>query len=162
MKLDPHDSDTFDLAAEELKCVKAEEAEFWKDVENLFRYGLPQSDAKGHSTEFRFRARPIQGDILSGIREKMPEGWFKSQGSLYRCIMAAGCKCAFRLLGMEKGEWGEILRDLNTIARRTRIDEFKQEMATLKGSIANGDMPLQEKSKIIDLVSRLEQKIVNL
>ena len=88
MKLDPYDSDTFDLAAEELKCTKAEDEVFWKDMENLLRYGLPYSDAKGHSVEFRFRVRPIQGDIVAAIKEKMPEGWFKSQGNLYRCLLA--------------------------------------------------------------------------
>jgi hypothetical protein len=162
MKLDSYNSDVFDLAAEELKCSKTEAEEFWKDMENLFRYGLPHSDTKGHSTEFRFRVRPIQGDIVAAIKEKMPEGWFKSQGNLYRCLLAAGCKSVLRLLSMEKSEWGELMRDLNTIARRARIDEFKKEMASLKGNIANGSMPPQERSKIIDLVSRIEQKIVEL
>lgn len=162
MKLDQYDSDVFDLAAEELKCLKQEDELFWEEIRNLFRYGVPSCDSKGHWTEFRIKVRPIQADIVAAIREKAPEGWFKTQGALYRCIVAAGCKTVFRLLGMESTEWGEILRDLNTLARRQRVDEFCKEMGILKGNIANGSMPPGEKAKVIDLIGRLERKIVGM
>ena len=133
--------------------------DFWASVRDLLRYGIPSSDQRGHWTELRIKVRPIQADIIAGIRERMPEGWFKNQGSLYRSIVAVGCKAIFKFLDNEKGEWHEVLTGLGQISKQQRLEEFQEDMKNLKGKILNGSMPSNEKVKVVDLISRLERKV---
>jgi len=149
-----------DLISDELEAIKAEGEDFWGSIRDLLRYGIPSSDQRGHWTELRIKVRPIQADIIAGIRERMPEGWFKNQGSLYRSIVAVGCKTIFKFLDSEKGEWHEVLTGLGQISRQQRLEEFHEDMKNLKGKILNGSAPSNEKMKVVDLISRLEKKVV--
>jgi hypothetical protein len=162
MKLENHDGDIFDLTEAELQLLKREQEKFWQSIQELVRYGVPAYDKKGHWTEVRVRVRPMQIDMVGAVREKMPDGWFKSQASLYRSIIAVGCKTMLKFLAMEKTQWDEILMGLNKIAKKQRLDEFKEEMSILKNDIANGNMDPSEKVKVIDIVSRLERKVMQM
>ncbi len=152
--------DSFDLVEGELDFLKENDEKFWESIRNLLRYGIPSSDDKGHSNYLRIRVRPIQTDIIAGIRERMPEGWFKNQGSLYRSIVAVGCKTAFKLLDSENSQWHDVLLGLGEMSKKQRLAEFQEDMKVLKGQILNGSMPSNEKVTVVDFISRLEKKVV--
>ena len=149
-----------DLVSDELEAIRQEGEDFWRSVRDLLRYGIPSSDQRGHWSELRVKIRPIQADIIAGIRERMPEGWYKNQGSLYRSIIAVGCKAIFKFLDHEKSQWHEVLVGLGQISKQQRLEEFQEDMKNLKGKILNGSMPSNEKVKVVDLISRLEKKVV--
>lgn len=162
MKLNAEKVDSLDVEKEELRDLHENSENFWKSVQDIARYGIPSCDSKGHFSEVRIRCRPNQTDIIAGIKERIPENWFKSQGALYRSILAVGCKAYFRVLDMEESEWNEVLMGLNMIAKRQRCLELRQEVATLKSSIVNGTMDSHEKSKVISMIDRLESKIMEM
>src|SRR5512136_2081082 len=109
MELKSDSSDSIILTPEEPEPVTPNDTQFWESIRELARYGVPAYDKKGHWTEIRIRVRPMQVDMVAAVREKMPENWFKNQASLYRSIIAVGCKTLLRALGMESGEWNDIL-----------------------------------------------------
>src|SRR5512136_2788420 len=123
---------SLDLINEELEFIKQEDEEFWEDIRNLMKYGIPAYDGKGHFTELRIKVRPMQMDMISAIRERSPDGWFKSQAALCRAILAVGCKVYLKVLGNEKSEWHGVLIGLNQIAKRQRLEEFKNDVECLK------------------------------
>ncbi len=140
----------------------SEDTPFWDSIRSLLRYGVPAYDKRGHWTEIRIRVRPMQVDMIAAVREKVPENWFKTQASLYRSIIAVGCKTLLKFLDMDKGEWNDVLMGLNQIAKQTRLQDFKEEMAVLKNDITKGNMSTQEKVKIIERVTHLERKIMDM
>ena len=135
MKLKETQNTSIDLAQEELESMKQADEEFWKGIREMMRYGVPAYDQRGHWAEIRMKVRPLQVDMISAVREKMPEGWFKNMASLHRAIMAVGCKVILRLMSMEKEEWHEILNGLNQMAKKIRLEEFRKDMNTLRGNI---------------------------
>ena len=149
-----------DFISDELEAIRQEGEDFWGSVRELLRYGIPSRDQRGHWSELRVKIRPIQADIIAGIRERMPEGWYKNQGSLYRSIIAVGCKAIFKFLDNEKSQWHEVLVGLGQISKQQRLEEFQVDMKNLKGKILSGSMPPNEKVKVVDLISRLEKKVV--
>lgn len=162
MKLTEFEGKSMDLPQEELECMKQQDDEFWGSIRELIRYGVPSYDKNGHWAEIRVRVRPLQLDMISAIKEKMPEGWFKNSASLYRSIVAVGCKTILRTINMERTEWDEILESLNHIAKKTRKEKFKEEVSSLRSDIAGSAMPTHEKVKIVDLVTKLEKRIMGL
>src|SRR5208337_1710229 len=157
------EGNSLDLAQEELECMKQDDQEFWQSVRELMRYGVPAYDKQGHSRDFRARVRPLQIDMISAVREKMPEGWFKDQASLNRSILAVGCKVILRLMSMEKGQWHEILNGLNQMAKKARLEEFKKDMGSLRGDIMDcSTMKPQEKVRIIDMMEKLERQFMTM
>ena len=148
--------DLLDLATEQME----NDEEFWNSIRNLARFGVPAYDKKGHWTEIRVRVRPLQRDMIGAIREKLPDNWYKSQAQLYRSIIAVGCKTFLKLLNMGDDNWLEVLEGLNKIARQNRMEEFKAEMSTLKQDIVKGTLNSEEKVKVIDLVEKLEKRVL--
>jgi hypothetical protein len=148
--------DLLDLATEQIE----NDEEFWKSIRELARYGVPAYDKKGHWTEIRVRVRPLQRDMVGAIKEKLPDNWYKNQAHLYRSILAVGCKTFLKLLNMEEDNWMKVLEGLNKIARQSRMEEFKAEMNTLKQDIINGSISSEEKVRVIDLVDKLEKRIL--
>jgi len=161
MKLKEVEGASMELVQEELEYIKKSDEEFWQGVRELMRYGVPAYDQQGHWAEIRMKVRPLQVDMISAVREKMPEGWFKNMASLHRSIMAVGCKVILRLMSMEKGEWHEILDGLNQMAKKARLEEFKNDMANLRGNIIDcSTMAPQEKVKVVDLMAKLEKRFM--
>lgn len=153
---------SLDLISEELEFIKQEDDEFWEDIRNLMKYGIPAYDGKGHFVDLRIKVRPMQIDMISAIRERSPDGWFKSQAALCRSILAVGCKVYLKILEKEKSPWHEILNGLNQIAKKQRLEEFKNDVESLKSDITKGSMPPQEKVKIIDTITKLEEKMLQM
>ena len=162
MKLERQGIDSITLKEEQTQESLGEDAPFWDSIRSLVRYGVPAYDKRGHWTEIRIRVRPMQVDMIAAVREKVPENWFKTQASLYRSIVAVGCRTLLKFLDMDKGEWNDVLMGLNQIAKLNRLEDFKQEMAGLKNDLANGPIPAQERVNLIELVSKLEQKLRNM
>ena len=155
MKLKTEDIDSLDL------CGESDEA-FWQSLRDLMRYGIPAYDGKGHYVDLRIKVRPLQIDMISAIREKCPEGWYKSQAALCRSIIAIGCKVFLRMFNQEDSKWADVLNGLNKIAKQQRLDEFKREVELIKDSIVKGALPPQEKLKLIDNVARLENAFLQM
>ena len=163
MKLNESRKETLDLVQEELDCIKHADEEFWQSIRELIRYGVPGHDQQGHWAEIRIKVRPLQMDMIAAVREKMPEGWFKNTASLNRGIMAVGCKVVLRLMTTEKGEWHDVLDGLNMLAKKLRLEEFKKDMATLRGNIVEcNKMTAEEKVKIAEVMTKLEQRFISL
>lgn len=151
--------DSLNLVTEELEFIKLEDNEFWEDIHSLMKYGIPAYDGKGHFMELRIKVRPMQMDMISAIRERSPDGWFKSQAALCRSILAVGAKVYLKVLGKEKSEWYGVLMGLNQIAKRQRLDEFKNDVESLINDITKGSISPREKVKIIDTITKLEEKM---
>lgn len=141
-----------------------EEEKFWNEVGNYLRYGLPAHDKRGHCSEIRFRVRPFQLDIIGGIREKMPEGWYKNRTFLVRGLLAVGCKCALEYLkrnkDSDKKEIEKIdgwLKDMNRISTYTRLDDFKKDLIELEKSILKGHR--EDKAELINLIDMIREKV---
>ena len=149
MKLKHEDIDSLDLN-------ELSDEEFWQTIRGLMRYGIPAYDGKGHSSDLRIKCRPLQIDMISAIRERCPEGWYKSQAALIRSLIAIGCKVAFKMLSLEDSQWNDVLLGLNRIAKSHRLEEFRKDTESLKDDIAKGPLPPQEKLKLLDTVSRLQ------
>jgi hypothetical protein len=163
MKLEKIEGASMDLMQEELEFIKKSDGEFWQGVQELMRYGVPAYDQQGHWAEIRMKVRPLQVDMIAAVKEKMPEGWFKNNAALHRSIIAVGCKVILRLMNMEKGEWTEILDGLNQMAKKVRLEEFKKDIAALRGNIIDcTTISPQEKVKVVDLMTKLEKKILGM
>ena len=140
--------------------ISIPDKEFWADVRKLMRYGIPAYDGKGHYVDLRIKVRPLQTDMISAIREKCPDGWYKSQAALCRSIIAVGCKVFLKVLGKEDkqiSQWIEVLTGLNEIAKKQRLDEFKREVEDLRGSIVKGNLQPEEKLDLLNTVDKLEE-----
>src|SRR5512139_2628145 len=135
-----------------LDLKEQSDEEFWQSLRDLMRYGIPAYDGKGHYVDLRVKVRPLQIDMISAIREKMPDGWYKSQAALVRALIAIGCKVAFKVLKQEDSEWGDVLNGLNRIAKQHRLDEFKRDTEALKDSIVKGDLKPQEKLRLLNTI----------
>jgi hypothetical protein len=151
--------DSLNLVSEELEFIKREDSEFWVDIRGLMKYGIPAYDGKGHFIELRIKVRPMQMDMISAIRERTPDGWFKSQAALCRSILAVGCKVYLKALGDEKSKWHGVLMGLNQLAKKQRLDEFRNDVESLITDITKGSMPPHEKVKIIDTITELRDKM---
>jgi hypothetical protein len=163
MKLKETQKASIDLVQEELDSIKQADEEFWQSIRELIRYGVPGHDQQGHWAEIRMKVRPLQMDMIAAVREKMPEGWFKNTASLNRAIMAVGCKVLLRLMSTEKGEWHDVLDGLNLLAKKLRLEEFKKDMASLRGNIIEcNTMNAQEKVKVADIMAKLEQRFMSM
>lgn len=119
------------------------DSKFWDSIGELVAHGLPAYDKKGHSTELRFRVRPVQREIFGSIINKFQEGFFKSQASFYRCMIAVGCKTVLEYLKRTKGkEVSEIeagLHGLNMMARAERFEELEQDLRSFQRSVIESD-----------------------
>ena len=160
MKFEKFDKEWFDLKDEELEFLKKDDEEFHQDMVNLMRFGIPAYDKNGHFADLRFKVRPMQVDLISSIREKCPEGWFKNQASLCRSIMAVGCKVYLKVLGLQGSEFDRILMGLNSIAKKQRLEEFKRDVESLRADITKGSMPPEEKLRIIEAINTFEEKML--
>jgi len=163
MKLKETQKASIDLVQEELDSIKEANEEFWHSIQELIRYGVPGHDQKGHWAEIRMKVRPLQTDLIGAVKEKMPEGWFKNMASLNRAIMAVGCKVVLRLMSMHKGEWHEILDGLNKMAKKARLEEFKNDMAILRGNIIEcNKMAPEEKLRLVEQLGGMEKRFMEL
>lgn len=161
MELKEVEGTSMELVQEELEYIKKNDEEFWEGIREFLKYGVPAYDKQGHWSDFRVKVRPLQMDMIAAVKEKMPEGWFKNSSSLHRSIIAVGCKVILRLVNMETGEWHEILDGLNQMAKKARLEEFKKDMATLRGNIIDcGTMAPAEKVKVVDLMAKLEKRFM--
>ncbi len=153
MKLKQEEVDFMDLTHQS-------DEEFWQSLRDLMRFGVPAYDGKGHFADLRVKVRPLQIDMISAIREKMPDGWFKNQAALIRVLIAIGCKVAFKMLNQKDSEWADILDGLNKIAKQHRLDEFKRDMEALKDSVIKDSIEPQEKLRLIKTIDTLEKSFV--
>ena len=161
MKLEEFKEESINLPQDELDFMKHEDERFWQEIRELLKFGVPACDKQGHWSDFRVKVRPLQMDMIAAVKEKMPEGWFKNSSSLHRSIIAVGCKVILKLMKMETGEWHEILDGLNHMAKKARLEEFKKDMAILRGNIIDcSTIPSQEKVKVVDLMAKLEKKFL--
>jgi len=92
--------DSLNLVSEELEFIKQEDSEFWEDIRGLMKYGIPAYDQQGHLW-IQDQGSAMQIDMISAIREQIPEGWFKSQAALGRSVLAVGCKVYLKFLGID-------------------------------------------------------------
>ncbi len=166
MRIGESETQSMDIATNSSESVPesviGDDPKFWESVQRLLRYGVPAYDKKGHWTEIRIRIRPMQVDLIGAVKEKMPDNWYKSMASFYRSLIAIGCKTALKYLEMDTGEWNEVLTGLNEIAKKERLQEFKEEVACLRNNIANGTISTEEKIKAIDLIGKLERRIMEM
>jgi len=109
-----------------------------KELLNLFLHGVPGVDRKGHSAPINIRVRPALIDVIEGIHEKAPKGWFKSKSALLRSLIAVGCHVAIEIMEQnvhEVTELREILNQLNRIAATERQQELLEEVNVLQKKI---------------------------
>jgi len=143
-----------------------EEEKFWLDIGDYLRYGIPAHDKRGHSSEIRFRVRPLQLDIIGNIKEKLPEGWYKNRASLVRNILAVGCKVTLEYLKRHEevamtdhfDKIDQLLKDMNRIAKYDRLDEFKRDIFMLQQNILQGGQ--KNKAEIISLLDKLKEEVI--
>lgn len=145
-----------------LDLTRESDEEFWQSLRDLMRFGVPAYDGKGHYVDLRVKVRPLQIDMISAIREKCPDGWYKSQAALCRSIVAIGCKVFFKMLNQEDSQWVELLNGLNRIARKQRLEEFKRETEALKDSIVKGDLRPKEKLRLLSSIDKLEETLLRM
>ena len=142
------------------------EEKFWLDIGEYLLHGIPAHDKRGHSSEIRFRVRPLQLDIIGNIKEKMPEGWYKNRASLVRNILAVGCKVTLEYLKRHEevaqadhfDKIDQLLKDMNRIAKYDRLDELKRDIFTLQQNILQGDQ--KNKAEIINLLDKLKDEVI--
>jgi hypothetical protein len=141
------------------------EEKFWHEVGDFLRYGIPAHDNRGHSSEIRFRVRPVQLDIIGSIREKMPENLFKTHAALYRGLLAVGCKTSLEYLkkydpvsSIETVD--RLIEGLNKISKKERLKELEKDIEGAQHNILRSSM--EDKSKIIDLLDRMKENVKNI
>jgi len=106
-----------------------------KRMLDYVKHGVKASDSKyGHSIVLQTKATPVLGDILEGIREKAPKGYWKSQSQQLRSVISLGAFVMSKIL--EKSETIEDLHEefellalINQINKRIRKDEVFIEAA---------------------------------
>ena len=168
MKINPSEPkrSKFDTGKDELNIIDFEEKrndKFWQDVSELIAHGLPAYDKKGHSTELRFRVRPVQREIFGSIINRFQDGFFRSQASFYRCIIAVGCKTVLEYLkrtkGMEISEIEAGLRGLNMMARQERFEELESDLKSFQQSIvqSNSAKKGEKIEKLDDILDKLSK-----
>ena len=151
---------------EDLEEAYEQEQEFWRNVEKYILHGVKGKDEKGHWVEIRCRVRPIQMDLITAVREKHPPGKYKSQAQLVRSLLSTGTYTHFeyfkRTKSMKFKAEEEILTSLNVLGRKHRLDELRKDIRKAMNITVNGSDSSEEKSKVIDLLGKIEQKIANL
>lgn len=133
-----------------------------KQLEQLKKYGLfgiPKQDKKGHDRFFNTRVQPLQMDLITGIREKVP-GWYRSNAELYRAIVAAGTFTILNMIDQDEriDELNSILSDMNTIAQVKRLRDLREEIVLTKKEYMDGKVPAEGQDKVIMLLDRIEKK----
>lgn len=165
MKLKDTKTDSIDLN-QSLEASYEQEQAFWSGIERYIMHGVPASDQKGHWVEIRVRVRPSQLDLITAVREKHSPGMYKSQAGLVRSLIATGTKTHFEFFKRKKNvQWGtleEILNSLNILGRQHRLKELEQDVKSAMNVTINGSYGPEEKSKVVDILSQIEKKIVNL
>jgi len=97
------------------------------------RYGVAAMDSKhGHSAKLQCRATPIQADMLQALREKAPNGYWKTQSDQLRSIIAVGTYVSMRVLKEVEhiphlAREFQVLDTINMISRRVREQELEVE-----------------------------------
>jgi hypothetical protein len=127
--------------------------------------GIPTTDRFGHSGVIKFKVRPIQIDIITGLKERMPDGWFSNQSQLFRGIMAAGCFTLIKLLKEDEQlnrreqvrEYEGILESLNKIQKAARLNDLKEEIQEWELRVLRSRM--EDKSKVVNLLDEWKKKI---
>ena len=138
------------------------EEKFWHDVGDFLRYGIPAHDKRGHSSEVRFRVRPVQLDIIGNIREKMPENFFKTQAALYRGLLAVGCKSVLEYLKRHDPNShieniDRLIDGLNLISKKARLKELEKDIEGTQHNIVRSSM--EDKAKVIDLLDKMKENL---
>lgn len=172
MKIEPRKpkaNSRYNTGKEELKIIDFQEKQdetLWEKVERHLKWGLTARDKKGHSTEFRFRMRPVTRDMVGEIQSNMPDGFYKTQSHLYRAIFSIGCIVALhhiRKKGKKDLKKIEAIFDfMNMVAREERVEDIKRDAAKLKMEVMeNGHSSSEEmvrKFKKLDkLLKELEK-----
>nr|BDD44334.1 hypothetical protein 10 [Desulfobacterales bacterium] len=146
------ESDGFDI----------KEEKFWHDVGSYLRFGIPAHDKRGHSSEVRFRVRPVQLDIVGKIRDQMPENSYKTNAALYRGLLAVGCKCALEYLKKEKTDsavkaMDKLIEGLNKLSKQSRLQELEKDIESAQQDVLRGS--LEDKTNIIELLDRMKKDV---
>ena len=127
------------------------------------RWGLTASDKAGHTTEIRFRTKPVVRNMVGEIQSRLPEGYFKTQSHLYRAVFSIGCIVAIEHIknhGDTTCEKLEAVFDvLNHIAWQEQIEDIKKEAKSIKMKAIDHENPelLQQSKKIDKMVESLEK-----
>jgi hypothetical protein len=158
-------SNSLDLMQTLEECYE-DEQKFWKKAEDYILHGVPGSDERGHWLEIRVRVRPSQIDLIGAVRDKHPPGMYKSQADLIRSLIAAGTHTHFEYFKRKKSmkweELEEILISLNILGKKHRLEELRRDVKKAMNIAVNGSNDPAEKSKVIDILSKLDKKIDSL
>jgi len=103
---------------------------------DYFKNGLPACDKKGHHVSFGAKFSPIQADIMDGILEKAPKGYWKNRSEMFRsaiAIFVVFSNWVFDQMEQveslaEERRLGELIHQAR---KQARIDEVHQEAQSL-------------------------------
>lgn len=70
--------------------MKMLEEEFYRNITNIVQHSPPSHDARGHYRELRTKVSPEFADIISTLREELPEDWERSYSGFIRMILSCG------------------------------------------------------------------------
>ena len=121
--------------------VDLNNAKVQKRMLDYIQYGVPASDKKfGHNVLLQAKVTPIQADILEGIREKGPKGYWKSQSQLLRSAISLGCYVIIKFL--EKSDDIPQLKNelqlqelINRANKQVRVSELLSESGKIPLSV---------------------------
>ncbi len=139
--------------------------DFEKEIIDYALHGIPAKDKKGHSETIQFRVMPYMLDIISEVRQAMPEGWLRdsktgksmNHSTLYRIITIVGCKTILKII---EENTGQIFTDLDTklkllnkVRKAQRLNELKREAEDLQDDVIKSTLP--NKSELVDKINDL-------
>lgn len=148
MKITPREDkkSRYNTGKDELRIIQLDDVKDEKLKDKIGRYltyGLTAYDKKGHTTELRFKIRPIARDMIGQVASKLPDGYFKTAAHLYRGIFAVGCAVALDHIKKNTDHdittVTKIFDYLNDEARNERIDEIESELNIKKQVVMSSD-----------------------
>jgi len=144
----PNGKSKYNTGKSEMKIIDFEqkkEETIWEKVARYLTFGLTAYDKKGHTTEIRFKIKPIGRDMVNQVQAALPDGYFKTQAHLYRGVFAAGCIVALHHIKQKNSKDMDavegIFNFLNMVAREERIEEIKSEIKEYKVKLLEEDSP---------------------
>lgn len=109
--------------------VDLNNAKVQKKMFDYLQYGVAASDKRGHAIHLQTKVTPIQADILDGIKERGPKGYWKTQSQVLRSVISLGCYTALKILDKsdeisqfkEEFQLQELINRTNKRVRRNEI-----------------------------------------
>jgi len=143
-----------------LKCTNVDQ--FLQILGGHFFFSFPAQDAKGHRADIRFTVSPAQVAMLSMMRERCPEEWFRTQAMFHRAIFSLGSQVMLCVMERENKDVADLKRMcymLNTLSRSHRVDELEKEFAKLEKKLSRSNLPNLE--QYMETFYRCKEGIIN-